>query len=166
MCVAVGKQYELDILEVEWNTTTPDLIDASLKPVQPSRGVYGVSGFIEFKEDIDMDNTLAQVKVYYSSTGMNYQLSPFRVPEQTFATGMNTPYKQYLMDGLAECCENAPFADTFVSPLTKRVMTCENCLFPSENFPPTLRLGYYRLTILLYNDLDFILSILLKLDLA
>ncbi|XP_061400972.1 uncharacterized protein LOC133336707 [Musca vetustissima] len=166
ICAAMGKHYELDILEVEWNTTTPDLIDARLKPVQPSRGIYGVSGYIDFKEDVNMDDTTAEVKVYYSSTGMNYQLSPFRVPEQSFTSGMNTAYKNYLMEGLAECCEDSPQAETFTSPLTKRKMICENCLFPSDNFPPTLRLGFYRLIILLYNDLDFTLSILLKVDLA
>ncbi|XP_073838540.1 uncharacterized protein [Musca autumnalis] len=166
ICLAFGKQYELDILEVEWNTTTPDLVDVKLKPVQPTRGVYGVSGYIEFKDDIDMDKTLAQVKIYYSSNGISFQLSPFRIPEQALTTGMNGPYKQYLMDGMVDCCENAPLSDTFATPLTKRVMKCENCLFPSDNLPPTLRLGYYRLVILLYNDLDLSLSILLKLDLA
>ncbi|XP_075153243.1 uncharacterized protein LOC142226887 [Haematobia irritans] len=159
-------KYDIDIIEVDWNITTTDAIDIKLKSVQPKRGIFAINGYIELKEDVRLEASLSQVKIYYSSRGQVFQLSPFRVPEQTATSTMNGPYRIYVMDRMQECCENAPYGDIIESPITKRKVTFNNCQFPTDTIPPTMRLGYYRLVIMVYGDIEFNLSILLKLDLA
>ncbi|XP_075162418.1 uncharacterized protein LOC142235078 [Haematobia irritans] len=162
----VEGKFDIDIIEVDWNITTNNAIDIKMKSVQPRRGIFAVKGYIELKEDLDLEASLSQVKIYYSSRGQVFQLSPFRVPEQTLETTMNGAYKIYLMDRLHECCDNAPYGDPIESPVTKRKINFNNCLFPTDTFPPTMRLGYYKLVIMVYQEVEFNLSILLKVDLA
>lgn len=137
-----------------------------MRPVQPTRGIFGASGYIDFKEDINADKGVAQLKVFYSSNGISYQLTPFRVPQISITKALNGPYKEYLMDAMDECCTGAPVETKFVSPLNKRLIECENCIFPSDNFPSGLRPGYYKLLIFLQDAtlLDVMFTILLKLE--
>ncbi|XP_075160448.1 uncharacterized protein LOC142233422 [Haematobia irritans] len=163
-CKSIIKPYTVDVLEMDWNITTTDFIAMNFKVVQPSRGIFAFSGYFDLKEDMAIEKSLMQLKVYYSSNDMHYQLTPFHHHEQTVLDYLNGPYTLYTMDTLKECCENAPYADKFVTPLKKFTMKCEKCEFPTQNFPPAMRLGFYRVVLMFYNEAEFTISILVKLE--
>uniref|UniRef100_A0A1I8P3J0 Uncharacterized protein n=1 Tax=Stomoxys calcitrans TaxID=35570 RepID=A0A1I8P3J0_STOCA len=139
--------------------------DISLEGVERTRGIFGGSGYMELKEDIDTDVSMARVQIFFSSTGFNFQKSPFRIPDQNFTSVLNGAYRLYLMDELKKCCIDSPYFEVFTSPLTKRRIECENCLFPSTNIPPALRLGYYRIFLTVYKGVNFTICALLRLAL-
>ncbi|KAI8115604.1 hypothetical protein CVS40_12233 [Lucilia cuprina] len=49
-------QYIVDVIDIEWNVTTKNKCDMEWQISQPTRGTFAVSGFFEFKEDINTDN--------------------------------------------------------------------------------------------------------------
>ncbi|XP_075148362.1 uncharacterized protein LOC142222231 [Haematobia irritans] len=162
-CKSIIKPYTIDVLEMDWNITTTDLIAMNFKVVQPSRGIFAFNGYIDVKEDLAIEKSRMQVKVYYSSNDMHYQLTPFHIHEQTVLDYLNGPYTLYTMDALKECCENSPYADKFVTPLKKFTMKCEKCVLPTKNSPPAMRLGFYRMVLMFYNEVEFNISLLIKL---
>lgn len=158
-------QYNLDIIDIEWNVTTKNL-DMEWAISQPTRGVFAVTGFMDFKEDINTDNAKGWVNIYYSSNAVSYMLTPFRVLPTVFTDGVNFLYKNYLMDEMKKCCENPiDFEDKFVQPLTKRRMVCENCLLPSDNFPTSMRMGFYKIVGVSVGEIGFALTLTVHLEL-
>ncbi|KAM7356625.1 uncharacterized protein ACRADG_002281 [Cochliomyia hominivorax] len=158
-------QYIVDIIDVEWNITTTNNCDMYWKLSQPTRGIFAISGYLDFKEDINTDKATGKVDIYYSSNAITYMLTPFRIPPTIFTDGVNFLYKHFLMDTMLDCCENAiNFEDKFVAPLTKRRMTCENCELKSDNFPSHLRPGFYRMVGTSVGEIVFGLTITMKLE--
>ncbi|XP_023302577.2 uncharacterized protein LOC111684596 [Lucilia cuprina] len=158
-------QYIVDVIDIDWNVTSTNNCDMEFRISQPTRGIYAVSGFIEFKEDINTENATAWVHIYYSTNAISYTLTPFHISPTVLTNIMNFLYKNYLMDSVKECCENPiDFENKFVSPLTKRRLICENCLMKSDNFPSHLRVGFYKLEGKTAGEIDFALTLTIKLD--
>lgn len=154
----------MEFVDVNASSTTPDILDTSLRKVRISRGVFGFSGFINMKQDFDTDLQTYEVQVYYSSNGISYALSPFRIPPTPMTKVMNKEYKLYAKDALDKCCTNAPQFDRFVSPMTARNMICENCQLFTTNFPSVLRSGYYKLVVRIYERPNVTIIMLGKID--
>ncbi|XP_023302578.2 uncharacterized protein LOC111684597 [Lucilia cuprina] len=158
-------QYIVDVIDVEWNVTSNNNCDMAWQISQPTRGTFAVTGFLDFKEDINTDNAKGWVNIYYSSNAISYMLTPFRIPPTVFTDGVNFLYKNYLMDSVKECCENPiDFEDKFVQPLTKRRMICENCLLPSDNFPSHMRMGFYKMEGISAGEIAFAMTLTVKVE--
>ncbi|XP_073841891.1 uncharacterized protein [Musca autumnalis] len=142
--------YVLDFYDISASSATPDIMDVYFKQVRISRGIYGFSGFMEVKQEFDTDVTKYKLDVFYSSNGLSYSLTPFRISPTPVTSVMNKEYLIYLKDMFDKCCTNA-FPYPFFSPMTIRNMTCENCQFASNNFPTVLRVGFYKAVVSIYD---------------
>ncbi|XP_046808409.1 uncharacterized protein LOC111684595 [Lucilia cuprina] len=158
-------QYIVDVIDIEWNVTTKNKCDMGWQISQPTRGTFAVSGFFEFKEDINTDNAKGWVNIYYSSNAISYTLTPFHIPPTGFTNIMNFLYKNYLMDSVKECCENPiDIENKFVPPLTKRRLICKNCLMQGDNFPSHMRMGFYKMKGVTVGEMDFAMTLTVKLE--
>ncbi|XP_065361933.1 uncharacterized protein LOC135955510 [Calliphora vicina] len=159
-------EYEVDVLDIEWNVTTPENFDMEWDITQPQRGIFAISGFADFKKDINTDKAKGLVNIYYSPNAVSYMLTPFRIPMTIFTDGMNFLYKVYMMEEMKNCCEDAiDFEGTFVAPLTKRRMVCVKCLCnPKDNFPTYMRTGFYKFEGISYGEIAFAVTLTVKLE--
>ncbi|KAM7355531.1 uncharacterized protein ACRADG_001560 [Cochliomyia hominivorax] len=161
----MNSQYIVDIIDIEWDVTTTNNCDMNWKLSQPTRGVLAMSGFIDFKENINTHKAIGKLDVYYSANAITYMLTPYRMPDATLTDYINIYYKDFFMDSALECCENPiNFQDQFTSPLTKRRIICENCVIRADNFPTHMRLGFYRYLITFVGELGFKMIITVKLE--
>ncbi|XP_073840186.1 uncharacterized protein [Musca autumnalis] len=162
----IGKNnYNVELLDMNTKSSTPDIFDIKLTRARASRGIFGFSGVIDFKEDIDTDQALVELRVYYSPpNGFAYSLTPFHIGPTTMTRSLNNEYKLYIKDTLVECCTNSLDEKLFVSPLKARYMECENCQFHTENLPTSLRLGHYKLMLLVYEKPGMNCTIVVNLE--
>lgn len=145
---------------------TPDLLETNIYLKRIARGRFAMAGNVTTGIDLT-DETKISAEVSYSSTAQHFMLTPFHIPQTTLSKYINTYYKDFLLDELKECATNPPHKDaseTFIPPLTKRVVVLENCAFSNENMPSHMRSGYYKLIISLTNQIDTTCSILSKIE--
>lgn len=154
----------MEFVDINATSTTPDILDISLRRVRISRGVFGFSGYFAVKEDIDTDVQLYGVTVYYSSNGQSYALSPLRIAPTPLTTVMNNEYNLYMREFVDECCNNTYQYKRFVSPMTVRNVTCENCQFSAKNYPTVLRPGYYKMVLYIFDKPNVTVVVLLKIE--
>lgn len=151
---------------MEHNITTTNNCEMFWEVTQPSRGVFAFRGFLNIKEDINTNNAVCGLSIYYSKNGISYTLTPFHIPPTTVLTEyINVAYTQYMKDTVTECCENAiDYKDKFSSPLTKRQMICKDCILLGDNFPSHLKAGYYRVISFSEGEFVYVLALTIKVE--
>ncbi|XP_073822223.1 uncharacterized protein isoform X2 [Musca autumnalis] len=158
------RKYSMEFLDVNASSTTPDICEIYFRKDFISRGVYGYTGFIDVKRDIDTDSSFLEMNVYYSSNALTYTLTAFRIQSMTITKAMNNVYKLYLKDSYDQCCTNSPQFDSFVSPMTTRYMLCEKCQLSLTNYPTALRPGFYKYIIRVRDEPNITINFLVKLE--
>lgn len=143
---------------------TPEIFDINLQKKRASRGIFGFSGYIDFKVETDTDKAVVELNVYYSANGFTYTRSPIHIGPSSMTKVLNKEYKLYIEDTFVDCSTNAMNDYHFVSPLSARYMNCTNCQFKTNNIPTSLRLGYYKLILLVYDKPNINCTFLIKLE--
>lgn len=130
------------------------------------RGSFVIDGTITVGKDLT-DKTIVYAEVFYSPRGQQFVRTPFVVRNMPISKFFNTFYKDILFKSYKECSTNLPINDkseTFVPPLTKRVMILENCTFSNEDMPSHLRPGYYKLKFGFTNEVETTMIFLAKVE--
>lgn len=127
--------------------TKGDTVNFHLETVRISRGVNGVSGWVEIFKDIEKDDLIFEGYVsYHTMLSDTYMKTPFTIPKTNMLDGMNVYYHDYI-DATNECVvtKNAPTFDKFEFPLTARRVEFRNCIMTTKNLPRHLKPGMYKI---------------------
>lgn len=161
-----NKMWTYEVLDVKTGTSDPNIIDIDFKTERKSRGVYSVSGYMEFKIDAD-DSLIVEGILYRSSNGANledYKKVPLSIDNETLTVTMNKYYKEFVMESLKDCAENFPYFEEFEPPLTKRYIKLNKCLVSTDPLPSHMSNGYYRLLIKLHGPVEVFADLYLKIE--
>ncbi|KAM7344646.1 uncharacterized protein ACRADG_011289 [Cochliomyia hominivorax] len=144
------KSWTYEFTDIKTTTTNADLFEAELEIVRVARGIFGFSGYVNIKEDLD-DSVIVEANFYRDKyCDEDYEIQPYSVSNTSLTSAMNDFYKPYVMDGLEECATDAPFFEEFVAPLTKRCLVMNECKMSNENLPSHMDDGCYLVSINLY----------------
>lgn len=160
------KTWTYDIIDVKTGSSNHDLLDIDMKVERISRGSYGVTGFVDIKEDAD-DRVIVEGLLFRSSNGANieeYKKMPMQIANETLTFTMNKFYKQYVMDSLSKCSPDAPVFEEFVVPLEKRNIRINKCVISTESLPSHMSDGYYRLLFKIYGPLEAFVDFYFKIE--
>lgn len=144
----------------------PDLLDIQFYLKRVGRGFFVIDGSITVGADLT-DETMVSAEVFYSPSGQNYMRTPFVVKQMTLSDYFNTFYKDLFLETYMKCSTNLPMkdkSDTFVPPLTKRVMDLENCEFSNDEMPSHMKSGFYNVTIAFTNQVESYMIVLAKVE--
>lgn len=157
--------WTFDLISVSVENHTPEKVFVELSITRPSRGIFGLSGSIDFKDDIT-DDFLISVSLFYSATGgSDFYRSPFNIPESRMSKFLNDFYKDMIMESFMKCGENAPETeDKFVEPLKKGIIKLKDCLISNKNMPSKMRSGYYKVIIKYRNLAEGVVEVLAKIE--
>ena len=144
----------------------PDLFYINLYLKRIARGRFVLDGTINVGVDLT-DETIIYTEVFYSPTAQNFVRTPITIPSVPLSQYMNTFFKDIGLETLNDCATNPPLrnaSETFVSPLTKRIMILENCTFENDNAPSHLRPGFYKINYELRNQVESKIIALAKME--
>uniref|UniRef100_A0A1A9X5P0 Uncharacterized protein n=1 Tax=Glossina brevipalpis TaxID=37001 RepID=A0A1A9X5P0_9MUSC len=155
---AENPPWKFDVLDVTFEVQNTDIFEMEAKITQPTRGVYAVSGVLNFKEDIT-DECHMELQLLYSKTGTgnSYSPTPFRLQKMNTTEFMNWPYKDYLLDTLRTCAENFVELEEdipFVAPVKKTRVVLNECKFNSDKLPTVMKNGFYKMEIRVYDQIE------------
>lgn len=138
------------------------MVDFKLRTSKISRGVYGIEGYFDVKQDID-DTLFFEAELFRSKLYgplAYYSKLPMKVANTTLSNLMNEYYKQFVMNTLVNCTDQAPyFEDEFVPPITKRLMEFTQCRVSEEELNFQMNNGYYKFVARTSGLMDAVLEI-------
>ncbi|XP_061395980.1 uncharacterized protein LOC133331612 [Musca vetustissima] len=146
LSLALSKQFwDFELIQVDYYTSNPEVADIKLNAQRIDRGRYGASGFIDLKIDLYEDDVRIQFLLQRSQFRSGpFTTMPMKIENETLSTAVNVFYRNMIMEEAQKCCENAPyFNDTFKPPLTKRLVTLNQCSVSLEKLPNYMMDGYY-----------------------
>ena len=126
------------------------MVESEINITYISRGVYGLSGYLDLKVDM-YDNNTAEVYLERSRESLSgqYFKTPYALPKMPISQMFNTAYKDLMMESLHKC-SNAPYFDVFKVPLKKDNYVFTNCRYETDNVPNIMGEGYYKLHVIVY----------------
>ena len=125
-----------------------------------------LKGSIAIYEDLT-DETFVTAELWYAPIENHYVLTSFSIPEIPLSQFFNTFYKDMILESFANATENPPLrnrSETFVAPLTKRVMMFENLLLSNENMPSNMSAGYYVIHWALMGQVEHEINVLIQIE--
>ncbi|XP_075156198.1 uncharacterized protein LOC142229524 [Haematobia irritans] len=159
--LALGQSWTYEMKSVETKTSNPDLVDFyNVHVVRVNRGIYALAGYIFYNVDVaEGDTNQVEVKAYRSENGIKeYKKIPFSVPRQHFYAFMNKFYKDAAMETLSKCSDLPVFEDKMTPPMEKKNFTMDNCIFSQEGLPQYLQEGFYKVDIIGYGDVEWLIQ--------
>lgn len=153
-------------MEINCTNQTPDLFNLEVYLKRINRGHFVLDGIVTVGADLT-DQTLTNADIFYSSTAQHFVRTPFVVHEMSLSEMINSFFKDMLFESLKDCITNLPINDrseTFVPPLTKRIMILENCEISNDNMPSHMRPGYYNVQFGFKNEAETIATVLAKVE--
>ncbi|KNC27244.1 hypothetical protein FF38_11189 [Lucilia cuprina] len=165
MTIKKERNWSLELLEVNAESSNRDICDLNFEIVRISRGIFAMNGFIDFKIDVD-DNALFEGFLYRSSTVRNeFRKLPMEMCNETLTETVNTFYKTYLMNDIQECATNMPYLEEeFVAPLTKRYVEIRNCTISNDSLPSHMAEGLYRLLIKVHGSIEVVFEVYFRIE--
>ncbi|KAI8128804.1 hypothetical protein CVS40_1810 [Lucilia cuprina] len=148
------KTWTYELLELDFESSDKDFIDADLEVLRIARGVFGINGFIDIKQPIDESFSMEVIFFRDKYCQENYERQLYSVGKQSFADGMNKFYRRILMDSLRNCTTDAPIFDKFEPPLTKRLIVFDKCQISTDNLPSHVDDGCYLVKLNVYGKVE------------
>ncbi|XP_013100030.2 uncharacterized protein LOC106082201 [Stomoxys calcitrans] len=150
-----GASWTFDLESIKIHNKTPDVIFVSIERKMLSRGNYTTCGIIELKEDLT-DELQIEGRLYYSPNGLrgSYIKTPFHAPKSPFSVILQQVYIPVIMETMHECAQNFPYFEKVELPITKRIMTWDECMLSSDNMMSHMKSGFYRAIIKFSNQAD------------
>lgn len=146
------KTWTYEFTDIVFTTTNPDIVEADLEVVRISRGVFGFSGFVNFKEDLE-ESVIVEANFYRDKyCDKQYEIQPYSVSNTTLPKAMENYYKSYLMDSLKDCATDAPIFEDFEPPLSSRCVVLDKCQISTENLPSHMDDGCYLVSVNMYGN--------------
>uniref|UniRef100_A0A1B0FIS8 Uncharacterized protein n=1 Tax=Glossina morsitans morsitans TaxID=37546 RepID=A0A1B0FIS8_GLOMM len=128
-----------------------------------SRRELVLSGYVDIKLDIqEGDDTEIDCVVYHSATGSesDYKLLPFNIRRQSLYDYFNSFYKDFVMNGIANCSDLWVFDGKAPSPLEKKRYEINDCVLNDEHYPNHLGDGFYRIIGRIYGQVECTITLL------
>ncbi|XP_037955218.1 uncharacterized protein LOC119685091 [Teleopsis dalmanni] len=137
--------WSCEIHSVSIYKSSTEYLDTDIKTERISRGKYGFSGFVDFKQDTS-DKWTIRSNFTRSIYGTNKFIpTPYQTPKMKFHSFIAGPYKRFAMSTLRNCTKNGiEFEGNFVPPVTKRRMIFHKCRVNVDNWP-YFAAGYYKI---------------------
>ncbi|XP_037942909.1 uncharacterized protein LOC119675773 [Teleopsis dalmanni] len=135
---------DVEFISVKGSSSNNDIFETNMKLERIKRGVYALSGLMDFKEDTT-DEWMVEIVVLKSRYGNNpYKPTAIKAPKDTLHNNINGVYKRFFMNYTRECAPKAPqIVGKFVPPLTKRRILFTRCIVTTKYFPP-MEPGYFK----------------------
>ena len=164
--VAGDNQWAYELQDVKCVSENKDLYDCQFEVLRKSRGVFGLSGYMDIK--FDADDSLIVEGYIYRSMGMaqSYYKMPFDIANETLTEVMNKFYIPLIMDDIKDCSVDAYNSETFEPPLTKRKIILDKCLISTDKLPSHMSEGNYRLDIYFHGPCESRFELYFKIEKA
>ncbi|XP_075167087.1 uncharacterized protein LOC142239205 [Haematobia irritans] len=149
---ACEQDWYFELESVNSTTTNPQLAELIVDVIRINRGQYAFSG--TFVTNIEFnDTTKVDVDMFYSSSGKDedYSHAPSKAKNMPFSHFMSFYYKEFLMNNLNSCAENAPKFDKFLPPLPKQSIRMDKCLLTTEGFSNIMENGKYKFLVAIHS---------------
>ncbi|XP_030387930.1 uncharacterized protein LOC115634385 [Scaptodrosophila lebanonensis] len=164
LCVlsAAERNWEYEPKSITSTSADEEKVKLHFQIDRVNRGEYALTGNIEWKYDTS-DDTMIEVFIYRSPTGSNYdyRLTPWSVPKQKYHDYINTLYKEFVKN--FSNCSNLPvYKDNFKPPWPKNKYEFKRCEVAGAGLPEVLPEGFYKLVAAMSGEVDWGLTIILK----
>uniref|UniRef100_A0A1A9VSF8 Uncharacterized protein n=1 Tax=Glossina austeni TaxID=7395 RepID=A0A1A9VSF8_GLOAU len=160
-----AKTYSYQLISLETNSSDPDLLDIDVRLQRKSRRELVLSGYVDIKYDIqEGDDTEIEWVVYHSPTGSesDYKLLPFNIRRQSIYDYFNSFYKDFIMNGIANCSDLWVFDGKAPSPLEKKRYEINGCVLNDDHYPNHLGDGFYRIVGRIYGQVQCTIMLLIE----
>ncbi|XP_017077708.1 uncharacterized protein LOC108112381 [Drosophila eugracilis] len=146
-----ARKWDYEPLSITTYSSDDELMKIDVKIERVSRGVYGVTGRIEWNYDTT-DKTMVEGIVLRSSSGeeSDYKLLPWAIPSQSLYDHMNTYYKEVSMKNFKHCSNVPQFEGQFQPPMPKMTYIGNKCVIDGDGLPDMIPQGYYKIILKCY----------------
>ncbi|XP_017014790.2 uncharacterized protein [Drosophila takahashii] len=140
-----ARKWDYEPISIATYSSDDSLIKLDVKIERVARGVYGVTGRINWNYDTS-DKTMVEATVSRSDSGdeSDYKLLPWAIPPQSLYDHMNTYYKDVSMKNFKHCSNVPQFVGKFQPPLPKMIYSGDKCVIDGDGLPDIMPPGFYK----------------------
>nr|XP_016940562.1 uncharacterized protein LOC108017904 isoform X2 [Drosophila suzukii] len=141
-----ARRWEYELMSVETYSSDESLMKIDVKVERVDRGVYGVTGSVNWNYDTS-DETMVQASVFKSNSGdeSDYKSLPWAIPAQSLYEHMNTYYKDVSMKNFKHCSNVPQFEGKFQPPIQKQIYSGDKCVINCDGLPDIVPPGFYKI---------------------
>lgn len=165
--VAGDHDWTYELQDVNCESDNKDLYDCHFEVLRISRGVFGLSGYVDFKFDAD-DSLITEAYLYRSSVmpPQSYFKMPYDIVNATLTEIMNKFYIPIIMDDIQDCTVDSYNSKVFKPPLTKRKILIDKCLLTTDKLPSHMSEGNYRMNVNFHGPIEARFELYFKIEKA